>query len=505
MSKPMDVHPPLTAPGSPTVAHLVQERRRSELLLFVLLFLGMLGLVPALALAGLALGFSYVLALLLVLLLTALVLRWPLVGFFVALVAALAIDQSPTNVVGGGPTLYVFYWPTALQGLPDRPIGVFMLVVLLVVVLHGLLRRQPLLRGGALLLPLLLLWGCVVWGIIHGLSGGANLPILVEEVRSFWYLLVGYLLAYNLMRTKQHVRWLLWCVIGCAGLKALQGVYIYLFVLHGDLAATHEIMAHEESYFWISLLLLVVLFSLHTRDKPQFYTALALVPAVLLSLIANNRRADFVALLVGLVVAWVLIFTIKQRARPALLVVLLVAAVGIGAYVAAFSTGTGGFSAPARALVSVFRPDPAEAASNLYRDIENYDLKYTVKLNPLGLGFGKPFLQPILLPDLSTLDPVYNYIPHNTIYWVWMRLGPLGYLALWYLFGAIMVRGSILARRLQDPYLQLVAIYIVAMITMEIIVAYADYQLSFYRNVIYVGMLAGVLMRLAGMEQEAQQ
>jgi len=68
-----------------------------------------------------------------------------------------------------------------------------------------------------------------------------------------------------------------------------------------------------------------------------------------------------------------------------------------------------------------------------------------------------------------------------------------------------MERGSILARRLQDPYLQLVAIYIVAMITMEIIVAYADYQLSFYRNVIYVGMLAGVLMRLAGMEQEAQQ
>jgi hypothetical protein len=42
----------------------------------------------------------------------------------------------------------------------------------------------------------------------------------------------------------------------------------------------------------------------------------------------------------------------------------------------------------------------------------------------------------------------------------------------------------------------------VAMIIMEIIVAYADYQLSFYRNVIYVGILAGVLMRLPRMEAE---
>ncbi len=500
----MEIQPPIPSQGFQTVALLLEKRRRSDLLLFLVLFIGMLGLVPVLVIAGVALGFSYLLAILVVLIITALVIRWPVVGFFVILVAALAIDQSPTSVVGGSPTLYVFYWPTSLQGLPDRPIGFFLLFVLLVFMLHGLLTRQHLLRGGELLLPFLLFLGCVIWGIVHGLASGANLPILVEEVRSFWYLLLGYLLAYNLIRKKQHVRFLVWCVILCAGIKALQGVYIYLFVIHGDLAANHEIMAHEESYFWISVLLLIVLFSLHSQYRPQFYTALALLPFLLIALIANNRRADFVALLVGLVVAWVLIFTVKVHARKWLLVVLLVTALFIGAYVAAFYNGTGGVSSPARAVVSVFRPDPNDAASNLYRDIENYDLKYTVKLNPMGLGFGKPFLQPMLLPDLSSLDPVYNYIPHNTIYWVWMRLGPIGYLALWYLFGAMIVRGSILARQLKGPYLQLMAIYIVAMIIMEIIVAYADYQLSFYRNVIYVGMLAGVLMKLPHIDNGEQ-
>jgi hypothetical protein len=501
----MEIQPPITSQGFQTVSLLLEKRRRSDLLLFILLFIGMLGLVPGLVIAGVAVGFSYILAILVVLIITALVICWPLVGFFVVLGATLAIDQSPTNVVGGSPTLYVFYWPTALQGLPDRPIGFFMLFVLLVFILHILFTRKKQLQGGALLIPFLLFFVCVIWGIVHGLSSGGNLQILVEEVRSFWYLFLGYMLAYNLIRKKQHLRYFFWFVILCAGIKALQGVYIYLFVIHGDLAANHEIMAHEESYFWVSVLLLIMLFSLHSNYRPQFYTALSLLPFLLLSLIANNRRADFVALLVGVVVAWVLIFTVKRHARKSLIVILLITALFGGAYVVAFYNGTGGISEPARAIVSVFRPDPNDAASNLYRDIENYDLKYTVKLNPLGLGFGKPFLQPIPLQDLSSLDPVYNYIPHNTIYWVWMRLGLIGFLALWYLLGAIIVRGCIYLRQLKDTYLQFIAIYIIAMIIMEIIVAFADYQLSFYRNVIYVGMLAGVLLRLPRIEEEEKE
>ncbi len=501
----MEIQKPMISLRAQTVSTLLEKRKRSDLLLFIFLFIGTLCLVPGLVIVSNAIGTSYIFALLVVVIVITLVIRWPVVGFFVVLGATLAIDQSPVAVVGGSPSLYIFYWPPSLQGLPDRPIGFFMVLVLLVFILHNLLKRQKLLRGGELILPFLFLFAFVIWGIVHGLSGGGKLQIIVEEVRSFWYLFLGYLLAFNFVRKKQHLRYFLWVVILCAGIKALQGVYIYFFVIHGDLADNRQIMSHEESYFWISILLLIVLFSLHSKYRSQFYTALAILPFLLISLIANNRRADFVALLVGLVVAWLLIFSVKKRARKHLLAVLLVSALLGGAYVAAFYNGTGGFSTPARAVVSVFRPDPNDAASNLYRNIEDYDLKYTVMLNPMGLGFGRPFLQPILLPDISALDPVYNYIPHNTIYWVWMRLGPIGYLALWYLFGAIIVRGSLIARKLKDNYLQLFAIYIVAMIIMEIIVAFADYQLSFYRNVILVGMLSGVLMRLPRIEEEKKE
>ncbi len=501
----MDIQPPMPYIGYQTVSTLLQKRKRSDFLLFILLFICTLCLVPGLVIAGNAVGSSYILALLVVTVVTTLVIRWPAVGLFVVLFCALTIDQSPADVVGGSPSLYIFYWPNALQGLPDRPIGFFMLFVLLVLSLHGVLTRKKRVQGGELLLPFLLFFVCVIWGIVHGLTGGGNLKIIVEEVRSFWYLFLGYLLAYNFIHKKQHLRYFLWCIIASAAIKALQGVYIYFFVIHGDLAGNHQIMAHEESYFWISILLLIVVFSLHYKYQPQLYASVAIVPILLLALIANNRRADFVALLVGIVVAWILIFMVKAHARKSLLIILFVSVLLGSAYVAAFYNGTGGFSEPARAIVSVFRPDPSDASSNLYRTIEDYDLKYTVKLNPMGLGFGRPFLQPILLPDLSALDPVYNYIPHNTIYWVWMRLGPVGYLALWYLFGAIIVRGSILLRQLKDHYLQSIAIYIVAMIIMEIIVAYADYQLSFYRNMIYVGMLAGILMKLPKIDKIAQK
>lgn len=202
-------------------------------------------------------------------------------------------------------------------------------------------------------------------------------------------------------------------------------------------------------------------------------------------------------------VAWALIFLVKPQARKGLAIGMIVFLAIGGAYVAAFAHSSGSIAEPARAIVSVINPGLADArdtASNLYRQIENYDLKYTVRQNPLGLGFGKPFLQPVVLPNILVSDPYYLYVPHNTIYWIWMSLGPLGYFALWYLFGAMIVRGCLIARQIRDRYLQLVAIYIIATVFMEIVVAFADYQLFFYRNVIDLGLLAGVSMKLPALD-----
>jgi hypothetical protein len=515
---------PLLVPNTTTtISRLLAIHKRDDALLFIVIFCTVLSLTPLLVLAGATAGFGLVVGILATLAITTLIVRWPVSGLFVVTVCATLIEESPLAFSPTGtsdaaalvPTpiltdhLYIFYWPTQLEGLIDRPIGFLFVFILLVVVLHRLVKREKPLQGGGLLLPFLFYLLCVAGGVLHGLASGGDFRIIVIEVRPFWYLFVSYLLAYNLVTRKRDIHTFFWLVILCAGVKGVQGVYIFLAYLHGNLAGfSDSILAHEDSFFFVALLLLVMLFCLHYRYRPQFYASLLVLPFVLVALVVNQRRADYVALVVGMVVAWTLIFLVKPRARKLLVVVMLCSAVLGTAYVAAFAHSGGGFAAPARAILAVISPDYTDTRdleSNLYRYIEDNDLKYTVHQYPLGVGFGIPYLQPIpltsIFPQIREFDPYYDYIPHNTIYWVWMRLGPIGYLAFWYLVGAVIVRGSIIARRLRDPHLQLVAIYSVAVTFMEIIVAFADYQLFFFRNVIYLGLLAGILMKLPALDE----
>ena len=479
-----------------------QPSRRSDTLLFIAVFVVVFSLTPLVILSGASIGFGTLMGIVAALTVAVLVVRWPISGFFVVAGCVTLIEQAPLPIPILTDHLYVFYWPPRLEGLIERPIGFLFIFICFVFLCQYLAKRERPLRGGELLGPFVLYLLCVAGGVLHGLASHGDFKIIVVEIRPFWYLFMSYLLAYNLVTQKEHIRAFFWIVIVCAAIKGLQGSYIYLVVLHGSLEGHHEIMAHEESFFFIALLLLVALFCLHHRYRPQFYAALLALPGVVIAMIGNQRRADYIALLVGLVVVWLLVFWVKPYARARLVVLMLICAlVGTG-YVVAFAHSTGGLAQPAHAIVSFFQPDPADASSNLYRMIENYDLKYTAKQNPLGMGFGLRFLQPITLPDISDNDPYYVYVPHNTIYWVLMRLGPIGYAAFWYLIGAIIVRGCLVVRRLKDSYLQLVAIYVVGVTFMEILVAFADYQLYFYRNVIYLGLLVGILMRLPALDEK---
>lgn len=488
----------------PSVSAPLIAQKKSNRLIFIFIAGIALCLAPLLVLLGSDVGFSTLLAGTAVLVGLVLIVRWPVVGFYAAAACALLVEQDPLVVDGKvSYYLYIFYWPPQLAGLIERPIGFLLLFTFLIVICHRFAKREKLLQGGNLLWPMLFFLLCVVMGAAHGLATGGNLKIVVLEVRPFEYLFLSYLLAVNLITDKKQVRILFWFVIVCAGIKALQGTYIYLVQYHGSLLGHNEIMAHEESFFFVAVLLLAIIFILHANHRPQFFTILLLLPLLGIALVGNQRRTDYIALLIGALVAWAITFIVKPHARKPLLTGMIIFLLAGGAYVLAFANSTGGLSEPARAVLSLIRPDPRDAASNLYRTIENYDLKYTLKQNPLlGYGFGKEFLQPIPLPNILSLDPYYLYVPHNTIYWVWMRLGPLGYFALWLVFGSIVVRGCMVARQLRDTYLRSVAIFVVAITFMEVIAAYADYQLFFYRNIIYLGLLVGVLVKLPALDKD---
>ena len=501
-----------TAKPPPGADHAAAAMRRRptgrESAIYFALLLATVVFTPLLILAGNSQGYGQVLAIIVALVALALVPWKPIFGLYLVVISAVVIEQEP--LVGtpiGTDHLDVFYWPARLQGLPERPIGFYILAVLLIIVLSRLLLRRRLLVGGRLFYPYIIFLGCVALGVLHGLASGGTFRIIVLELRPWWYMFVCYLLAYNIVSEVKHVRIIFWILVLGTAIKGVQGVYIVQTYFGGVYSGHNEIMAHEQSFFFILVLLILVMMMLLHFQLGLFIAIMVSLPCLVLALYGNNRRADYVALLIGIGVAWTMVIILKPESRRRLVPVLVICLILGAGYVVAFQKSSGALGEPARAVVSVFNPnssDQRDAASNAYRIIENYDLKYTESQSPLlGYGFGKPFLQPVVLPNVVDLDPYYLYIPHNNVLWVWMRLGPLGFGALWYLIGSAIVMGCLIARRLKNQQLQFFAIFAIATIVMEVILAYGDYQFFFYRNMIFVGVIIGVLMKLPAIERKS--
>ncbi|MBV9280442.1 MAG: hypothetical protein JOZ41_10210, partial [Chloroflexi bacterium] len=91
--------------------------------------------------------------------------------------------------------------------------------------------------------------------------------------------------------------------------------------------------------------------------------------------------------------------------------------------------------------------------------------------------------------------------PHNSILWIWMRLGTIGYVFLWFLIGTAIVQAAQLVRRLQDRFLQGMILFVLVMLLQQVIISYVDLQWSNYRTMIVTGMLFALISRLAAIAQ----
>jgi O-antigen ligase/polysaccharide polymerase Wzy-like membrane protein len=490
------------------IPRLTRESRNTERWLFLGALAVTIALAPAMVFLQLQVGFALTLGLLIAAILTLIMIVWPVMGVYILAVCAVVIEQGNLTYPIVTDHLYVFYWPAQLQGLPERPIGFLALFILLLIIARRLAGRlgAPV-RLGPIFWPFAVLLLCVAMGVAHGLATGGDLKIVVLEVRPFWYLFVAYLLAYNLITHKRHALALLWITVLGTFIKALQGTYIVFALLGGHVSGQNEIMAHEQSFFFVLVLLLILMSLMLGRLRPLMWIALISTPFLLIALVANNRRADYVALLIAIIGVWLFTVAVRPKQRAALIWTAVIAGALFSGYVLAFQHSSGAFGSVAHAVVSVVNPSASDArdiSSNYYRDIENIDLKSTEHQSPIiGYGFGKPFLQPIPLPNISRLDPYYLYVPHNTLLWVWMRLGPPGFAALWYLVAVFIIRAGIMARTLRDPDLRFMAIFAIGAMLMEIPLAYGDYQLFFYRNIIYLGLLMGAVMRLPALDSPA--
>ncbi|MEO0493755.1 MAG: O-antigen ligase family protein, partial [Actinomycetota bacterium] len=147
------------------------------------------------------------------------------------------------------------------------------------------------------------------------------------------------------------------------------------------------------------------------------------------------------------------------------------------AYSAAFWNSNSSAGFPVQAIKSQLVDDPnaADSASDIYRAIENFNLLATIKSNPVfGTGFGKPFLQPIPLPDISGAFPLWQFYPHNSMLHLWAAGGVLAVAAWLYLAYAGLRGGTKATLAAAKGYDLLVALTGTAIVLMVTLYSYLD-------------------------------
>lgn len=310
------------------------------------------------------------------------------------------------------------------------------IVVLMLVVVARKLRADDLddPRGlGALPNPMKLaflsMFGAVVVMMVWGKARGGDVQNALWQARQlFWIPVLGVLFGHSL-KTAAARLWLVRIVILTACLRALTGIWFY-FAIGRPQALTFEyVMTHSDSILAVVAMLLGLMALIARPSWHHGLLNLVAQPILFVGLVVNDRRLAFVALAGGLVVAVLLSPPALRRALRRMFILSIPAMI---LYTAAGWNSNAGVFRPVSILRSV---TSQEDTSSKTRDIENYNLIRTLKLQPvMGAGFGHEYVEAVQAYRVDHIFAQYRYIAHNSVLWLISQVGWLGFAFMWIVF-----------------------------------------------------------------------
>lgn len=392
-------------------------------------------------------------------------------------------------------TIFQIYAHTNFKGIPLNLFEVFIVIAGVCSCLRAVYTQTTNLRAGPLLLPIGIYLAFVLMGWVNGVLGGGDFKISLQEVRPQFYFALAYLMTVNIIRERKHLLTLLWITVVCIGLKAVLLTFRRYVTLHGQPIPDQGVGVHEEAFFLNAFVLLLLALTLcHILPRLR-WLMWSLLPFVLLGNLVLNRRAATAALVIVFPLVLMAAFQSLPQRRRLIVGLGLALTVGFSIYYPLFKNSGSLFAQPARAIKSNFDPDARDASSNASRDAENFDLMMTIKAAPLqGNGYGRPYLQIIPLPEVTSIYELEPYIPHNQILWVWERVGTVGFLAFWMMISAIIIfAGQTIRAPDADGLTKAVGIFALLTTAMLVIFGLLDLQLSNFRDVLFTGIWTGAL------------
>ncbi len=428
-----------------------------------------------------------------------LVWRLPIRALVGLMIAATLVEQFP--IVGDGTDKIPLFSSLSTLGfggvylLPfELLLAVFALIWILKAGAERRLRlpRSPLSAAFAVLIPL------VVFAEVRGLGSGGSLNYSLWELRPWIYLSIVYVLASQLITRRAGLQLVLWTFVLGTGFKSLQGVYEFIKIRNVQ-PRPESILAHEEAFFFGVFILLVAAFWLFGQRGRLRAVATGFLPFVIAADLTNGRRNAWAILIPALLALAVVGFVRLPERRHVLTQVMLGVFAFSLVYLPLFWSSQSTLAQPARAVRSAINPSERDQQSNQYRTLEDANLQLNIKRSPVvGLGFGVPIDYAIPIVNLSNIDPLIQYVPHDGILYVWMRLGVIGMLAFWGLIAAAFILAGKVLRH-PDPRLALFGALAICCLIAYLVQAHNDLGLFWFRIAIFMGCILGGLEAITRM------
>lgn len=261
-------------------------------------------------------------------------------------------------------------------------------------------------------------------------------------------------------------------VVVAASIKALLGTYVQ-HVVAPALTGGEMLYAtnHGDSILFCLAAFLLVVNLAEREDRASARSAALFLPLILLGLGENARRTAWVMLAVVLFT-----FYLLGRPRPwkrALTRGMLVAIPILLLYVAIGWDRSGSLFAPVQVLRSL--SDSSVDSSTRWRDVENWNLAMSMREHPLlGLGLGHEYTEFVRGDDISAVFSDFKGWPHNSVLGLLLFAGPIGFTAMWSLFGCVVFLAIRSYRMARGPEDRVAAMACIATIIVGAVLAFGD-------------------------------
>ena len=431
--------------------------------------------------------------------------RYLELGIYVLLGASLLLEQFQ---IFGMPNILTLKIPfylnlnliTGIGALVMNPVELLLGLIVGIWFVRAVTSRETNLRVIPNLGIAVVFLGMLIFFTGYGLAMHGDFKSALWEIRALYYLCAMYFLASQLIRTRRQVTICIWIIIIAISIKGLQGCWRFFITLGGHLGNVQAITGHEDALFMSTIFVLMLALFLLDRRRKEFWVLLVTFPFTFLTFIVTQRRIAYGVFALSVM----LVILLVPRAKKILALKLLIPIIPfLLVYTAVFWNSSSTLALPVQQVRSVFQKGEQEDTSNTYRKIENFNLKQTIRTFPQGIGFGKKYL--IIIPLADVDFPLWEYIPHNCIYWMWAKTGFVGFVIFWLFVGTAIVQAVINYRKMNDLYFRAVSLMVITFIISQVIVAYYDLQITFYRNMIYLGTSMGLLISMGEIETQENE